>query len=93
MELNDVHEVFFSKLRLSIISHLISKNLYFSELKQLTQATDGNLSVQLKKLESWQYITSEKRLHQGKAVTEYALTNKGQKEFRTYIELLESFLN
>ena len=56
-----IQEAFCSKLRLQIISNLISKKLFFTELKNLTNASDGNLSVQLKKLEGWEYIKSEKK--------------------------------
>ena len=55
-----IQEAFCSKLRLQIISNLISKKLFFTELKNLTNASDGNLSVQLKKLEGWEYIKSER---------------------------------
>lgn len=55
-----IQEAFCSKLRLQIISNLVSKKLLFTELKKLTNASDGNLSVQLKKLEGWEYIKSEK---------------------------------
>ena len=64
-----IQEAFCSKLRLLIISHLITKKLLFTELKKLTNASDGNLSIQLKKLESWEYVKSEKKLMNGKAVT------------------------
>ena len=57
-----IQEAFCSKLRLQIISNLVSKKLLFTELKKLTNASDGNLSVQLKKLEGWEYIKSEKKL-------------------------------
>ena len=65
-----IQEAFCSKLRLQIISNLISKKLFFTELKNLTNASDGNLSVQLKKLEGWEYIKSEKKLVNGKGVTQ-----------------------
>ena len=45
-----IQEAFCSKLRLQIISNLVSKKLLFTELKKLTNASDGNLSVQLKKI-------------------------------------------
>ena len=57
-----IQEAFCSKLRLQIISNLVSKKLLFTELKKLTNASDGNLSVQLKKLEGWEYIKSEKNM-------------------------------
>ena len=68
-----IQEAFCSKLRLLIISHLITKKLLFTELKKLTNASDGNLSIQLKKLESWEYVKSEKKLMNGKAVTQYEI--------------------
>ena len=72
-----IQEAFCSKLRLLIISHLITKKLLFTELKKLTNASDGNLSIQLKKLESWEYVKSEKKLMNGKAVTQYEITEMG----------------
>ena len=47
MEMNNIPEIFQSKLRLMIISALIRQPLSFSVLRQLTGATDGNLSVQI----------------------------------------------
>lgn len=55
-----IQEAFCSKLRLQIISNLISKKLFFTELKKLTNASDGNLSVQLKKLEGWSILNLKK---------------------------------
>ena len=75
-----------SKLRLLIISHLITKKLLFTELKKLTNASDGNLSIQLKKLESWEYVKSEKKLMNGKAVTQYEITEMGIQQFEEYVE-------
>ena len=69
-----IQEAFCSKFRLQIISNLVSKKLLFIELKKLTNASDGNLSVQLKKLEGWEYIKSEKKLINGKGVTQYQIT-------------------
>ena len=70
-----IQEAFCSKLRLQIISNLVSKKLLFTELKKLTNASDGNLSVQLKKLEGWEYIKSEKKLINGKGVTPVSYTH------------------
>ena len=53
------------------------KKCLFTELKKLTNASDGNLSIQLKKLESWEYVKSEKKLMNGKAVTQYEITEMG----------------
>ena len=82
-----IQEAFCSKLRLLIISHLITKKLLFTELKKLTNASDGNLSIQLKKLESW-----EKKLMNGKAVTQYEITEMGIQQFEEYVDFLESVI-
>ena len=75
-----IQEAFCSKLRLLIISHLITKKLLFTELKKLTNASDGNLSIQLKKLESWEYVKSEKKLM------------NGIQQFEEYVDFLESVI-
>ena len=87
-----IQEAFCSKLRLQIISNLVSKKLLFTELKKLTNASDGNLSVQLKKLEGWEYIKSEKKLINGKGVTQYQITETGIKQFEEYVVFLESVI-
>jgi len=79
-----IQEAFCSKLRLLIISHLITKKLLFTELKKLTNASDGNLSIQLKKLESWEYVKSEKKLMNGKEM--------GIQQFEEYVDFLESVI-
>ena len=81
-----IQEAFCSKLRLLIISHLVTKKLLFTELKKLTNASDGNLSIQLKKLESWEYVKSEKKLMNGKAVTQYEITETGIQQFEEYVD-------
>ena len=66
--------------------------LLFTELKKLTNASDGNLSIQLKKLESWEYVKSEKKLMNGKAVTQYEITEMGIQQFEEYVDFLESVI-
>ena len=53
MELNNIPEAFQTKLRLMIISALVTGSKSFNELKSITGASDGNISVQLSKLEEW----------------------------------------
>ena len=60
MEMNNIPEMFQSKLRLMIVSELIKQPLSFTALKQLTGATDGNLSVQISKLTDAGYIIVRK---------------------------------
>lgn len=66
--------------------------MFFSELREATKATDGNLSIQLKKLIGWGYIEAEKMLKDNKAVTQYHLTKEGLEEFESYVKFLEEVL-
>lgn len=90
MRLNDIPKAFSSQLRIAIISNLVNKNMIFSELKEETGATDGNLSVQLKNLTEWGMVSSKKVLLSNKLSTLYSLTNYGLIEFEKYVLMLES---
>ena len=92
MEMNNIPEMFQSKLRLMIISALIRQSLSFSALRQLTDATDGNLSVQISKLSEAGYITVRKEFVGKKPLTTCELTSLGRDSFRQYVELLNSIL-
>lgn len=50
------------------------------------------IHVQLKKLEGWEYIKSEKKLINGKGVTQYQITEIGIKQFEEYVVFLESVI-
>ena len=53
MEISSMPEIFGNKLRLSVISALVTGEKSFSELKKYTDATPGNLGAQLLKLEEY----------------------------------------
>ena len=53
MDLFSIPEAFTNKLRLAIISALVTSEKNFKELQYLTDATSGNLGAQLVKLEAW----------------------------------------
>ena len=92
MEMNNIPEMFQSKLRLMIVSGLIKQPLTFSALKQLTGATDGNLSVQISKLSDAGYIIVRKEFSGKKPLTTCELTKLGRDSFREYVELLNTIL-
>lgn len=64
----------------------------FKEIKDITGATDGNLSVHLSKLEEGNYITVTKDFFNNKPRTRYNLTETGQSEFIDYVNTLENIL-
>ena len=93
MELNNIPEAFQTKLRLMLISALITGSKSFNELKSITEASDGNISVQLSKLEEWGYVNINKSIINKKTRTEIQLTQFGKNTFREYIELLNRIMS
>ena len=67
------------------------KKIAFYRTKEINKCI-GNLSIQLKKLESWEYVKSEKKLMNGKAVTQYEITEMGIQQFEEYVDFLESVI-
>ncbi len=64
----------------------------FVYLKEQTQATSGNLSVQIDKLSEAGYIKVEKSFLGKRPRTACQITTKGQQAFETYIDALKSYL-
>ncbi len=64
----------------------------FIYLREKVGATDGNLSVHLKKLEDAKYIGVKKSFEGRKPITHYKLTTTGRKAFEAYIDNLEKLI-
>ena len=92
MNIDNIPEAFSVALRLKIITALVNSSRTFNELRDITQATQGNLSVQLTKLEAWEYITSEKVIEKKKTKSTYTITPFGLQQFEEYVDLLQSVL-
>ena len=83
-----------SQLRLAIVSLLLSvETADFMYLKEKTNATAGNLSIQLDKLESAGYIQVQKEFVGKKTRTSCQLTDTGRKSLEEYIDALREYLN
>ena len=65
----------------------------FVFLKEKTEATAGNLSVQLDKLSNAGYISMEKGFVGKKTRTVCQITPEGRKAFEQYVEALKEYLN
>lgn len=82
------------RLRLGIMAHLAAANAAtFTELKARLKAADGNLSVQLRKLEEAGYVALEKGFANRRPVTTARLTPRGREAFRGYISTLSELVN
>ena len=89
----ELDDLICSRIRLAIISVLVSVGKAdFKFLKQQTKATDGNLSVHLKKLETADYISIKKAFIDNKPNTTYFLSKNGKRAFKEYVKRLESML-
>ena len=83
-------ELILSKTRLRIISALMGGDkLGFTYLRKTLNLSDGNLSVQIRKLEEADYIKVEKMFVDRKPKTFCKITRKGQKAVRNLIDKLQ----
>lgn len=80
-------------LRLGIVSALATNEpLTFIELREMTRATDGNLSVHARKLEEAGYVTCKKTFQGRTPRTVYRLTAKGRRAFERYLDHMETLI-
>lgn len=83
-----------SQLRLAVMSILMNvEEADFIYLKEKTESTAGNLSVQIEKLSNAGYITVEKGFKGRKTRTVCRATDKGRRAFEEYVETLKTYLN
>jgi len=91
--LDAVDDVIHGRLRLGVMAWLSAvEDSDFGQLKQKTGATDGNLSVQLSKLESAGYIAIEKHFVGKKPRTSVSLTDVGRAAFVEYLQNMQRLI-
>lgn len=89
----EIDDVIHSRIRTAIMAVLISVDeAEFTFIRDKINATDGNLSVHLKKLEEHNYISVKKEFIERKPVSRYRITETGRKAFEDYIKKLESII-
>lgn len=92
--MRELNPLLHSQLRLAIMSILMNvEEADFVYLKEKTESTAGNLSVQLDKLSTAGYISIEKGMSGKRPRTICSITPEGQKAFEEYVEALKSYLN
>ena len=88
-----IDDVIHSRIRTTVMAVLVSvEEAEFNYLKEKVNATDGNLSVHLKKLEEAGYVSVKKVFIERKPVSKYKITSKGFKAFENYIKKLENII-
>lgn len=87
-------KAFENRLRLQIMSVLVANENYdFNSLKELLNATDGNLASHLKALEKEKYITVSKSFIGRKPNTQYKASEDGRRAFKKHLSALEALIN
>ena len=89
----DFNRVIHEKTRLAIVSALaVNPTLTFNELKEILNATDGNVSVHTRKLEDAGYLSCRKSFAGRMPRTEYALTASGRRALEKYLNHMEALI-
>lgn len=90
----ELNPILHSQLRLAIMSILLTvEEAEFVYLKEKTQSTAGNLSVQLDKLSEAGYIVVEKSFVGKRPRTACRITSVGRKAMEEYVETLKEYLS
>jgi DNA-binding transcriptional ArsR family regulator len=89
----ELDPILHSQLRLAVMSLLIGvQEAEFTFLKEKTNATAGNLSVQVQKLKDAGYIEVTKQFKDNYPQTICRITQAGITAFEKYVESLKSYL-
>lgn len=92
-DIGRIDDVIHGRLRLGIMAYLADAEVAdFTELKALLQATQGNLSIHLRKLEDAGYIAIEKSFLGRKPLTRARVTPQGRRAFAAYLEAMAKLI-
>ncbi len=92
--INKLNKIFDSRMRLGIMSVLVVNDwVEFKYLKEVLDASDGNLASHIKALEKNEYIDVQKLFVGKKPQTSYRVTSLGKKAFQEHLNALEKLLN
>jgi len=78
-------KVIHARIRFAALAYLYAVNqASFVEIRDQIRATDGNLSVHMRKLESAGYISCDKEFQSRKPQTNYSITSLGREALQQY---------
>jgi DNA-binding transcriptional ArsR family regulator len=90
----ELDPILHAPLRLAVISLLLSvKEAEFTFIKEKTNSTAGNLSVQISKLKEAGYIDVTKQFRNNYPLTICKITPKGVNAFENYVKALQSYMH
>jgi len=90
---SELDKIIHERMRLGIISALAANaSLSFTELKNLLNTTDGNISVHARKLEDAGYVECAKSFNGRVPLTEYKITTEGRNALQRYLNHMEALI-
>ena len=93
LDLDAIDDVIHGRLRLGVMAYLSAVSpASFPELRDKTDATNGNLSTHLTKLESAGYVRQEKGFVGKKPQTLVHLTKEGRNAWIDYLDAMKRLL-
>ncbi|MBI74403.1 MAG: transcriptional regulator [Oceanicaulis sp.] len=91
--IDDIDDIIHGRIRLGVMTHLANTDVAdFTELKTVLNATQGNLSIHLRKLEDAGYVAIDKSFLNRNPLTRVRMTPAGRKAFAAYIEAIGRLL-
>ena len=94
MDFKELDPILHSQLRLAVISILINlPEAEFTFIKEKTNASAGNLSVQINKLKDVEYVEVTKQFRDKYPLTICRITQKGIEAFEQYARALQSYIS
>jgi len=88
-DIGKIDDVIHGRLRLGIMAYLADAEVAsFNELKAVLETTQGNLSIQLRKLEDAGYVAIDKSFLNRKPLTRARITPEGRTAFGAYLEAI-----
>jgi DNA-binding HxlR family transcriptional regulator len=92
-DIGQIDEVIHGRVRLGIMAYLsTADSANFNELKDKLQATDGNLSVHLRKLEDAGFVAVTKSFQGRKPMTRASMTPTGRQAFVAYLDAISGLV-
>lgn len=89
----DLDPILHSQLRLAVVSLLMAvREAEFTFIREKTQSTAGNLSVQISKLKEAGYIEVEKKFKDNYPQTICRITPEGIAAFERYVADIQAYL-
>lgn len=91
--ITQLNKAFESRIRLGIMSMLmVNDTVDFLTLKEMLDASDGNIASHISALEKAGYLAVKKKFIGKKTNTSYSVTPEGRRAFNEHLNALEQLL-